>query len=134
MNFRDRANRARANSSSSLLAYLYPSTWLDLEPYQNPDDSSWGRGSSAGHVEPNDAISPKDGGQNETLAQKKKRSWHLHKKIRKVAKLEVSDAFEMRGRFIAGMLAMTAIGSIVLFMSAKWIFMAAANAFFDSKQ
>lgn len=134
VNFRDRVHRTRLNSNNSLLAYLYPSSWLDPEPYQNPHDSSWGRRGPAGHVEPSDAISPKDDGQDENGTTKRKRSWHLNKKIRKVAKLEVSDAFEMRGRFIVAMLLMMALGSIVLWMSLKWMFVAATNAVYGSRQ
>jgi hypothetical protein len=103
---------------------LYPSRWLDVEPYQDPDNSSWGRGGAATHVEPNDAIGPKQGAQSKNATHKRKKSWHLNKKIRKVAKLEVSDAFEMRGRVIVGMIAMLALGSIVFWFVAKWIFVA----------
>jgi len=124
VNLRDRANRARAHSSTSVLTYLRPSRWLDIEPYQDPDDSSWGRGAAASHVEPHDTISPKQDDQSNGATHKRKKSWHLNKKIRKVAKLEVSDAFEMRGRVIAGMMAMVALGSVVLWFVAKWLFVA----------
>jgi hypothetical protein len=123
VNFRDRANRTRSHSGTSFLTYLYPSSWLDPEPYQDPDDSRWDRRGPAAHVEPNDAISPKQGGQAEGETRKKKRSWHLNKKIRKVAKLEVSDAFEMRGRVIVAMVAMMTFGSIVLWMGVRWLFL-----------
>jgi hypothetical protein len=59
-------------------------------------------------------VSPTEGGK------KSKRSWHLNKKIRKMAKLEVSDAFEMRGRVIVFMLVMMALASVGLWMSGKW--------------
>ncbi|KAF1914981.1 hypothetical protein BDU57DRAFT_309741 [Ampelomyces quisqualis] len=125
VNLRDRANRARAHSSTSVLTYLYPSRWLDIEPYQDPYNSSWGRGGAATHVEPDGAIGPKQG-KNATHSRKK--SWHLNKKIRKVAKLEVSDALEMRGRVIVGMLAMLALGSVVLWFVAKWLFLALTSS------
>jgi hypothetical protein len=38
-------------------------------------------------------------------ASEKEGSWHLHKKIRKVARFQVSDAFELRNRVIVLMLA-----------------------------
>jgi hypothetical protein len=133
VNLRDRAKRTYAHSSTSFVTYLYPSSWLDPEPYQDPDDSSWGRRGVTTHVEPNEAISPKGAGQAETKTKKQKKSWHLNKKIRKVAKLEVSDAFEMRGRVIAGMLVMMALGSIALWMGVKWMVVALANSF-TSKQ
>ncbi|KAH7401986.1 hypothetical protein DE146DRAFT_450538 [Phaeosphaeria sp. MPI-PUGE-AT-0046c] len=134
VNFRDRVNRTRSNSGPSILAYLSPSNWLDLEPYQNPHDSTWGLGDSAGHVEPKDAISPKEPGQDEIGAKKRKKSWHLNKKIRKVAKLEVSDAFEMRGKFIAAMLAMMVLGSVFLWISITWLFTTTTKMFYGAKQ
>jgi hypothetical protein len=45
-----------------------------------------------------------------------------------VAKLEVSDAFEMRGRVIAGMVMMMALASVVLWMSVKWMLVALASS------
>jgi hypothetical protein len=118
VNLRDRAHRTYSHSSTSFLSYIYPSRWLDLEPYQDPDDSRWSRGDSAGHVAPCDTISPKSEDKN------KRRSWHLNKKIRKMAKLEVSDAFEMRGRVMVGMLAMLLVGSVVLGVGVRWLFLA----------
>jgi hypothetical protein len=88
----------------------------------------------ATHFEPNDAISPRERGQAESKTKKEKRSWHLNKKIRKVAKLEVSDAFEMRGRVIVGMVAMMALGSIALWMSVKWMLVALTSSLLGSKQ
>lgn len=50
---------------------------------------------------PPDSLNPE-----QRKAEKRDRagSWHLHRKIRKIAKLEVSDAFEMRDRVMVGML------------------------------
>jgi hypothetical protein len=121
VNLRDRAHRTYAHSSASFLTYLYPSTWLDLEPYQDPDDATWGRGASTAHVEPNDAIGPKPSVPPVEGGKKRKKSWHLNKKIRKMAKLEIGDALEMRGKVIVGMLAVMGLVSMVLWMSAKWL-------------
>ncbi|KAH7072981.1 hypothetical protein BKA63DRAFT_55129 [Paraphoma chrysanthemicola] len=115
VNLRDRAQRTYAHSSASFLTYLYPSSWLDIEPYQDPDDSRWSRPDSTGHVEPSDAISPENGEQMDGK-HKGKSSWHLHKKIRKVAKLEISDAFELRGRVIVMMVVVMALG-----LAGMWI-------------
>lgn len=52
---------------------------------------------------------------------KKTRSWHLNKKIRKVAKLEISDAFEMRGRVIGVMLVVMVLGSMGMWMGMRWL-------------
>jgi hypothetical protein len=75
------------------------------------------------HVEPHDSIGPNQGGQaeREKKKKKKKKSWHLNKKIRKVARLEVKDAFGMQGQVIVGMGAMVVVGSMVLWMCAKWV-------------
>jgi hypothetical protein len=71
------------------------------------------------HVEPHDSIGPNQGRQTER--EKKKKSWHLNKKIRKIARLEVKDAFGMQGQVIVGMGAMMVVGSMVLWMGVKWV-------------
>lgn len=130
VNAQNRARRTAAHTPpSSYLAYLYPSSWLDPEPYQDHNDSTWGRRRATGHVEPDDAIGPKDGlfdGTGEAKAAregKKKRGkehWHLNKKIRKIARLEVSDAFENQGRMIVVMAAMLAFTVIGFWVGMRW--------------
>jgi hypothetical protein len=71
------------------------------------------------HVEPHDSIGPNQGGRTER--EKKKKSWHLNKKIRKVARLEVKDAFGMQGQVIVGMGAVMVVVSMVLWMGVKWV-------------
>ncbi|KAJ4331150.1 hypothetical protein N0V95_009936, partial [Ascochyta clinopodiicola] len=98
VNAQDRARRAAAHTAPpSYLTYLFPSSWLASEPYQDHHDSTWGQRGAAGHFEPNDAIGPKpgqlDGAQGDEGARtgkerKRKKSWHLNKKIRKMARLE----------------------------------------------
>ncbi|KAJ4318358.1 hypothetical protein N0V94_004488 [Neodidymelliopsis sp. IMI 364377] len=110
VNAQNRARRTAAHTPpSSYLTYLFPASWLDPEPYQDHNDSTWGRRGATGHVEPNDAIAPKagqlDGARDEGERKKRKKSWHLNKKIRKIARLEVSDAFESQGRIIVVMVA-----------------------------
>jgi hypothetical protein len=119
VNLRDRAHRTYSHSGTSFLAYLYPSSWLDPEPYQDPDNSTWGRQGATTHVEPSDAISPKQSVPPAEGGKSSMKSWHLNKKIRKMAKLEVSDAFELRGRVIVVMLVMIGLVSVVLFMGMK---------------
>jgi hypothetical protein len=128
----DRARRTAAHTPpSSYLTYLFPSSWLDPEPYQDHKDSTWGRRGATGHVEPNDAIAPKDGqldGTGEANAakegkkkKKRKESWHLNKKIRKIARLEVSDAFENQRRMIVVMVAMMAFTFVGFWVGMRWI-------------
>lgn len=52
---------------------------------------------------------------------KKQKSWHLNKKIRKVATLEISDAFEMRGRIVAGMVALVLCLPIAAWLGLRWL-------------
>lgn len=53
--------------------------------------------------------------------ERRQSSWHLHKKIRKVAKLEISDAFEMRGRVIVVMLSAVVMVVGMLIVSVRWM-------------
>ena len=133
VNYRDRARRTEAHSSYSFLSYFYPSTWLDPEPYQDPDDSTWGSRGAAGHFEPNETIGPRKDAQSEVEKKKEKKSWHLHKKIRKVAKLEISDAFEMRGRIIAVLLVVMVLCSIALWKGVRWLLISLSASLFKTK-
>ncbi|KZM23218.1 uncharacterized protein EKO05_0008335 [Ascochyta rabiei] len=131
VNAQDRARRAAAHTPpSSYLAYLFPSAWLDPEPYQDHSDSTWGRRGAAGHVEPHGAVAPKpgqlDGAQGDERARtakdgKRKRSWHLNKKIGKMARLEVSDAFDSQGKVVVVMMATMVFGVIGLWVGMRWI-------------
>jgi hypothetical protein len=69
-------------------------------------------------VQPSDAISPKQGKKT------KERPWHLNKKIRKVVRMEVSDAFEMRGKVMAGMMGGIVLGLAALGWAGYWMLMA----------
>lgn len=55
--------------------------------------------------------------------QNKRRSWHLNKKIRRMTKLEVSDAFEMRGKVIVGMMVIMCLACIGMWFGMKWTYM-----------
>ncbi|USP79895.1 uncharacterized protein yc1106_07169 [Curvularia clavata] len=125
VNYRNRVRRTQTNApaTSSLLTYLVPSRWFDPEPYQDPLDATWGhRNASAPHAEPHDAISPRPG------EHEKRGSWHLHKKIRKVAKLEVGDALEMRGRVMVGMMAALVMVAVAACLGLTWCFGVVAQA------
>ncbi|KAK5240749.1 hypothetical protein LTR16_010220, partial [Cryomyces antarcticus] len=77
--------------ASSLWSRLSPRAWIDPEPYQDPTDSTWQQN------QPGDV----PGG---------KRTWYSHKKHRKMMKLELTDAFEMRGRMIAMIISAALLG------------------------
>ncbi|KAF2630848.1 hypothetical protein BU25DRAFT_334793 [Macroventuria anomochaeta] len=131
VNAQNRARRTAAHTPpSSYLTYLFPSSWLDPEPYQDHNDSTWGRRGATGHVEPNDAIAPKDGQLDGTREEKqgkdtkegkRKESWHLNKKIRKIARLEVGDAFESQGKVIVVMVTMMVFTVIGFWVGMRWI-------------
>jgi hypothetical protein len=123
----------------SLLTYLAPSSWLDPEPYQDPDDSTWGRRGTTGHFEPHDAIGPRPDEQGEEKPnkrkkkKKKRKSWHLNRKIRKIAKLEIGDALEMRGRMIVVMFIVLGLACGMLWMGAKWVIVSASQLIYGVK-
>jgi hypothetical protein len=128
VNAKDRARRTAAHTPpSSYLTFLFPASWLDSEPYQDHHDSTWGRRDATGHVEPDDTIAPKDGqldGAREASkgeAGQRKRSWHLNKKIRKMAKLEVNDAFESQGKIIMIMITMLVLSIIGFWVGMRWV-------------
>jgi hypothetical protein len=134
VNYRNRARRTQAHSSHfSLLTYLYPSSWLDPEPYQDPDNSTWGRRGTTGHVEPHDAIGPRPDQKDESQKKEKRKSWHLNHRIRKMAKLEIGDALEMRGRIVAVMMIMLVLGCIAIWMGLKWFVVCISNALLRAK-
>lgn len=132
VNYRNRASRTNAHSSPSLIAYLYPSAWIDPEPYRDPGDSTWGRGGSNGQVEQH-AISGQKKGEQREGGKKKSRSWHLNKKISKVAKMEIGDAFQMRGRIILGMVVIIIFSSAALWMGMRWLLVSLSNLVYGSK-
>lgn len=71
--------------------------WSNLhpEPYQDADSSAWGHSSSS-RAEPRRTGS--FGG------------WYARRKKRAIAKLEIGDAFEMRGRVAVALFAWTVLG------------------------
>ena len=118
VNTRNRALRVEAHSSSSsssLFSFLLPA---NLEPYQDHNDSRWSHRSSTGHSKPNDPKAPKNGREK---GSRKKKPWHLHRKITQVAKLEVNDAFEMRRRVIMVMVVTMILSSAMLWICTRWL-------------
>ncbi|KAL5379085.1 hypothetical protein DPSP01_008717 [Paraphaeosphaeria sporulosa] len=108
----DTQNAVARTKNSSLFSFLDP------EPYQDPYDSRWGRRGSTPHVKPPDSLNPdqRSGGEK-----RKRRSWHLHRKIRKIAKLEISDAFEMRGRVMVAMVLILLMALYAAWYAFRWI-------------
>lgn len=86
---------------------ISPWTWWDAEPYQSPHDSTWqhvvqdSRAADGTH-----GIVP--GSSTGT------HPWHTHKKHRKMAKLMMSDAFEMRGTMAFALVTMGLLGLVTV--------------------
>ncbi|KAF2265590.1 hypothetical protein CC78DRAFT_579085 [Lojkania enalia] len=120
INRSDRARRTNSHPTSqksSLLSYFFPSTYLDPEPYQDPTSTTWTlEKPSAPHPSLSNAQHGAQLGR-----ESRTQSWHLHKKIRKVARLEISDAFEMRGRVIAAMIAVMLVLVLSACMGLRWV-------------
>lgn len=57
----------------------------------------------------------------------------MHRKIRQVAKLEIGDALEMRGRVIAVMIIIMGLACIGLCMGLKWVVVCTSNVLFGAK-
>ena len=123
INRSDRARRTQEHRAPSILSYFSPAAWIDPEPYQDPNDTTWERRGSTSHYKPHSALNPSQPGSQKDgrNGTKKRRSWHLHKKIGKVAKLEVSDAFEMRGRVIVLLVTVMVLFVVGAFLSVRWI-------------
>ncbi|KAF2655365.1 hypothetical protein K491DRAFT_678934 [Lophiostoma macrostomum CBS 122681] len=126
INRSDRARRTRQSATlpQSLFAYLSPTAWLDPEPYQDPTNTTWERRGSVAHVEPHSVLGP---AHNQMQPNEKrtgqegkwgKRGWHLHKKIRKVARLEIDDAFALRRHIIVVILCALVLSVVGLWMGA----------------
>ncbi|KAF2749619.1 hypothetical protein M011DRAFT_456411 [Sporormia fimetaria CBS 119925] len=117
INLFDRLRRSRTSSSStnpthpSLLNRL--TSTLNPEPYQDPHRTSWvRRDATSSHVGPCDPLlNPR------RKEEEKEEHWYLRKKIRKIARLEIGDALEMRGRVMGVMVFVMA----VLLLGVLWV-------------
>ncbi|CAI6341670.1 unnamed protein product [Periconia digitata] len=138
-----RSDTTTAKFSSSswplLTSYLSPSSWFDLspEPYQEdlPDSSIDTREqrrdshhtdfpiSYDGAVSDREAKEVEEDGEREKRKRGKgnARPWHLRKKVRKVTKLEMEDAFAMRRRVIAGMLIVWVVALYACWRAIMWL-------------
>lgn len=104
----DRRNRAYRlaehppSRASSWRTYFSPRQWLDPQPYQNPANSTWEAHGSDGDDEPD-----------------RGKQWVVGKKHRNVARLEFSEAFEMRGKIMVALGVGWTLGILALLWSAK---------------
>ena len=77
-------------------------------PYQDSGSGTWGHRAAADRPAPSRAGSFQ--------------GWYARKKHRAVAKLELNDAFEMRGRVLVALLAWTLVGGILLYAATRRAF------------
>jgi hypothetical protein len=110
---RNRARRVSAanNNDSSWTASLR--NWLDPEPYQDPSDSTWGH--SANPVDDKH-------GKDSDVPQPERKRWFTRKKHRKMAKLQLTDALEMRGSVMIFVLGFFVAGVLAVAWAVKRVF------------
>jgi hypothetical protein len=123
IDYRDRRYRSSQHSSPSVSR---SSTWidritsplsnlLDPEPYQDPSDTTWQRGSR------DDQGFVGQGGEEGAQGQRQgdvphpgRQRWFRTKKHRAMARMEIGDAFEMRGRVAMVIIAAVALGILAV--------------------
>ena len=91
------------SGSNSLWSRLTHLPGLNPEPYQNSPDSTWKHNENAAS--------------DNTF-----RGWYTRKKHRAVAKMEVNDAFEMRGRLMVALAVWASIGIFGLIYAVKGMY------------
>ena len=96
-----------ATGSESFWFRWTHSSWLDPEPYQDLRDGTWKH-------------NPKAAAQNGSDTTY--RGWYTRKKHRAMAKMEISDAFEMRRRVIFALLAWALLGIFAVTYAARHMY------------
>lgn len=91
------------------------SPWWNAEPYQSPHDSTWG------HAVQVDGLSHGAHG-NVPATTVDTVHWHTRKKHRKMAKLTLSDALDMRGRMAFALVAAGLLGLVATTWLLKRLF------------
>jgi hypothetical protein len=110
---RDRSWRVSQHtaSSESLWSKLSLWNWLDPEPYQNPD-STWRHSKPA-----SDAQDP-----GFDTASPGRPQWFTRKKHRKMAKMHLGDALEMRATVMWSLIGVVAVGILAIVWAIKRAF------------
>ena len=99
--------------SQSAWSKLSPWHWLDPQPYQDPNSTTWDRNCNAdGRVENTAAV----GGVPEAIPNQRHR-WYTHKNHRQLAKLQIGDALELRGRMVI----ILGIWAVLALTTTAWI-------------
>jgi len=85
--------------------------YFHAEPYQDSGTSAWGHKKS-------DSSSGRPAAQRTTSYQ----GWYARKKKGALAKLEIGDAWEMRGRVLVALIAWTVLGGLAVFYAARRVY------------
>lgn len=94
-----RLSQRPAAGQQTLWSKMTPWSWLDPEPYQDSRDTTWkGDNSAAAQNRADNSF----GG------------WYTRKKHRAMAKMELHDAFEMRGRVLVAIIVWMLLGLVGL--------------------
>lgn len=86
-------------------------SWLDPNPYQDPQDSTWN-----GHTGPSDHVAGTRGGAP-VPAFVDHKAWVTNKKHREMANLEIGDALEMRGKMAIAMI----VSGLMILLGTVWL-------------
>lgn len=88
-------------------------SWLpfDPEPYQDSGTSVWCHSDSG---KPQHGSPPRRAGSF--------RGWYARKKKRSIAKLQMSDAFEMRGRVLVALIAWAVLGLLAFYHAIRQVY------------
>ena len=102
----DRQNRQwRLSQHASGAEPAWRAHWpyYHAEPYQDADSSAWG------HKKSDSSASQPEQGDTGSF-----QGWYAREKKRAVARLEIGDAFAMRGRVAVALIAYTILGMLAL--------------------
>lgn len=122
VNRRTRAYRVAEHpqsGSSSWWTRFSPWKWIDPEPYQDPSDSTWLDANASKPQGSNGSVPGVDGQAELDKGKRKRNRWAVGKKHRKVAKLELSEAFDMRWKIMVVLGIAWTLGFLAVVWSAK---------------
>ncbi|TKX20340.1 hypothetical protein C1H76_7494 [Elsinoe australis] len=130
VDWRERAWRVAQRGQSgglaeSLWGWLSVWNWGEARPWQDESDSTWGVGGAdgAGEERRGEGGAGRVGGGTAMKGEAeygRQGSWPIRKKLRKMAKLEVGDALEIRGVFTALVLAGLVGVVIGMWLVGRW--------------
>ena len=102
----ERSERARRSSEHPSQNQSFWNTfslqnWLDPEPYQDPNDTTWGNA---------DGSNPQEG----QVPRAQRKQWYVRKKKAKVGRMNITDAFDLSGTVMVMLLVFACIAALGL--------------------